>query len=243
MTHSAPPTSPKNKTDRPEHDWLILIDIDGTLLTTEGIGPTLMQQAAEQTLNTPLRFDRVDFSGNLDPLIVAQAASHANHPWDEDQHRRFRSAYTTVVRNYLQTTNPNLLPGASELIDNLATARIPRGLLTGNYPETAQLKIESAGLDFTTFTASAFGSDGPDRPALVHTARKRHTHHIPDANVVVIGDTPRDIHCALAHNCTPIAVTTGRFNRTQLHDAGANHVIDSLEQAPQLLRQLGLPLI
>ncbi|QDU71272.1 HAD family hydrolase [Mucisphaera calidilacus] len=223
-------------------DWLILIDIDGTLMTTAGIGPVLMKRAADQALDANLSFERVDFSGNLDPLIVAEAARHADHPWDEQQHGRFRAAYADTVRDWLRTTPPTLLPGAHNLVNQLAEASIPRGLLTGNYPETAQLKIDASGLDFNTFTASAFGSDGPDRPALVRKARQRHTHDVPDANVVVIGDTPRDVHCARANNCTALAVTTGRFSHEDLADAGADHVMDSLDEAIVILADLGAPL-
>jgi phosphoglycolate phosphatase-like HAD superfamily hydrolase len=53
---------------------------------------------------------------------------------------------------------------------------------------------------------------------------------VPNAEIYVIGDTPLDIEAAHAVDCTAIAVATGRYDRAALEEAGADHVLDTLEE-------------
>jgi len=46
----------------------------------------------------------------------------------------------------------------------------------------------------------------------------------------VIGDTPLDIAAAHAVDCTAIAVATGHYDVDALREAGADHVLDTLEE-------------
>jgi len=56
--------------------------------------------------------------------------------------------------------------------------------------------------------------------------------------VVVIGDTPLDIDCARAHGAISVGVATGPYSVEQLRDAGADVVLETLEDVPALLRVL-----
>ena len=46
----------------------------------------------------------------------------------------------------------------------------------------------------------------------------------------MIGDTPLDIEAAHAVDCTAIAVATGHFDADALREAGADHVLETLEE-------------
>ena len=46
----------------------------------------------------------------------------------------------------------------------------------------------------------------------------------------MIGDTPLDIAAAHAVDCTAIAVATGHYDVDALREAGADHVLETLEQ-------------
>ncbi|WP_428389693.1 HAD family hydrolase [Mucisphaera sp.] len=221
-------------------DWLVLLDIDGTLLTTEGVGPGLMQRASDEVLGGALRFDRVDFSGNLDPLIVSEAAAHSGVALDELLERRFREAYVRALAAWVEVERPSLLPGAEGLVAGLRRAGVGTGLVTGNFPEAARIKLDAVGLGLDGFEANGFGDDAADRPGLVAVARERHGTEVADERVVVVGDTPRDVACAKAHGCVAVAVTTGRFGREELAGCGADRVLDSLEEAEAVLGGMGL---
>jgi phosphoglycolate phosphatase-like HAD superfamily hydrolase len=53
---------------------------------------------------------------------------------------------------------------------------------------------------------------------------------VPNTEIYVIGDTPRDIEAAHAAGCTAIAVATGHYDQDALRDAGADHVLETLEE-------------
>jgi phosphoglycolate phosphatase len=53
---------------------------------------------------------------------------------------------------------------------------------------------------------------------------------VPNAEIYVIGDTPLDISAAHAVGCTAIAVATGHYDAAALHEAGADQVIETMEE-------------
>ena len=53
---------------------------------------------------------------------------------------------------------------------------------------------------------------------------------MPNEEIFVIGDTPMDINAAHAVGCTAIAVATGHHNGAALRAAGADHVLETLEE-------------
>jgi phosphoglycolate phosphatase len=57
--------------------------------------------------------------------------------------------------------------------------------------------------------------------------------------VLVVGDTPNDITSAHDAGATAVGVASGHYSADELRDAGADLVLDSLED-PALERLLGL---
>ena len=53
---------------------------------------------------------------------------------------------------------------------------------------------------------------------------------VPNSDIYVIGDTPLDIEAAHAAGCTAIGVATGKFDAAALREAGADHVIATMEE-------------
>ena len=56
--------------------------------------------------------------------------------------------------------------------------------------------------------------------------------------IVVIGDTPKDVDCALANGCVAFGVATGRYSADELRAAGADIVVESLLEPSPLLELL-----
>ena len=92
------------------------------------------------------------------------------------------------------------------------------------------------------FAFGAFGDEDEDRRALVPVARRRandagHRPH-PSERVVIIGDTPHDVDCAKAYGARAIGVTTGPFDRAALSAAGADLIVNTLEERDRVLALL-----
>jgi phosphoglycolate phosphatase len=231
---------------------LLMFDVDLTLVDADGAGQRAMRTAGVEVCGQGFSFDGVPFGGRLDPLIFADAAARCGHTDAEAAalHDTFRAVYTRELGRLITDNGHTVtaLPGITELLIALRdrAARgdgVMLGLLTGNYAQTAALKIQAAGLRRDWFTLGCFGDEADSRPGLTELAMRRYTGltaaPIDPARVVIIGDTPHDVHCAKAHGCTAFAVATGRTRADELREAGADIVVDDLEDPEPLLALIG----
>jgi phosphoglycolate phosphatase len=223
---------------------LVLWDIDGTLLQTEGAGRDAMGAAGEDLQGRAFAMEHIRTSGRLDTDIWRDLARVHGLRDSERLEARFRTAYFGRLKQRLDDGPARCLPGVLELVTALAGRRgFAQGLLTGNYPETGQLKLASAGLDLERFPIQAWGSDAARRPDLVPVALARAERllgvRLPAGAVVVIGDTPRDIACAAEHGCRSLAVATGNYGLEAL--GGATRAVRDLSAVPEILAWLESP--
>mgnify|MGYP003888812059 CR=1 FL=1 len=213
---------------------LILFDIDGTLLVTRSAGVHAMADAGRELFGDQFSVEGIDFSGRLDCLIWKDLVTSNAIADGDANHERFRITYGKHLHRRLhETSTATLLPGVHTLVHRLAEkSGLTLGLLTGNYPETGRLKVQTAGLDPDLFTIAAWGIDGATRRDLPPVAIRRHHEAsgraIDPEQVVIIGDTPHDIDCARHNGCRSLGVATGAFDRASLHACGADLAVNDL---------------
>ena len=218
---------------------VVMFDIDGTLLRTRGSSIRAMKRAAEKVFGTPGAFEEVECAGRLDPHIITDALRPFNIVPTEAEWRQFKELYFCALRE--EQSNFRLVTGADRLIEDLRQRKnVLLGLATGNFTESAFIKIEGVGLRPEWFVANAFGEEVPDRASLVALAIKRAKRWAADhiERAVVVGDTPRDIAAAKANSCLCVAVATGRYSMEALAEAGADLCVPSLEPTPALMNFL-----
>jgi phosphoglycolate phosphatase len=224
---------------------LILFDIDGTLLLSGRAGLRAMTRAFDTTFGITNAFAGESFGGRTDSYLVSKALQGAGLPDTPEQHERFRANYIPLLAEEIEqpgTGHKGLMPGARELLEALHEHHhLHLALLTGNYREAAEIKLQHFELwDF--FEWGAFSDDAADRNALVPIARSRaETYDIPVEaieRVIVIGDTPHDIECARVAGARSVAVATGGFTIDQLREAGADHVLTDLSDTEAVLALL-----
>ncbi len=217
---------------RGEEPWLLLFDIDGTLVDTGGKGMAALRKTAVEIFGT--EGPALDLAGSTDLGILENLYIHFGIDPTEEQTHRFFEAYHRHLEASLEG-NPmegQVLDGVLELLEHLATVEHAQlGLLTGNTDLGAQIKLRHYRIDHH-FTFGAYGSDRADRNLLGHIALERALAftgraYDPD-HTLIIGDTPKDIACAHAIGAKCLAVATGRFSAIQLQEAGADWVLGSL---------------
>lgn len=201
---------------------LVLFDIDGTLLWSDGAGRRSMTAALSEAIGSAgppeYRYD-----GKTDPQIVRDLMTMAGCALDTiaDRIPPLIERYVTLLTEELRDRRLKLFAGVAELIEAVDAADdMSLGLLTGNVRAGAELKLRAAGLDFARFRIGAFGSDHADRPALPAIARQRAREvlgvDLPGDRMVVIGDTPADIDCGRGIGARAIAVATGHYGVEEL---------------------------
>lgn len=209
---------------------LVLWDIDGTLIKGGPDAMSAFKQALREVYELSGELKKIDYGGKADPQIVLETL--ALYAIEEaaalDRMQHFHSRYVDLVRADFARPEATLhvLPGATEVIAALADAGAAQSTLTGNLRDTAELKLRAAGLlEHIDLESGAFGSDHCNRNELVSIARTRATaRHGPLEQVVVVGDTPRDIDCGRAGGARTVGVATGSWS----YDDLLQHAPDAL---------------
>ena len=202
---------------------LVLFDIDGTILVARGAGRRALAAALQDVYGTTGDIDGYDLRGQTDPRIVFDVMEGAGLE-REAVRERLDDCFEAYARGLAVEIgdggNVVTLPGIGDLVRRLhGDAEVLLGLLTGNIEAGARIKLAPTGL-LPYFRLGAFGSDHFDRRQLPSLAARR-AHALvgvpfaPD-EVVVIGDTPRDIECARHFGAVAVAVATGQYSREAL---------------------------
>jgi len=223
---------------------LLLFDIDGTLVRG-GPAKNVFEDALVRTFGTAGPIHAWEFSGKTDPQIARELLRAAGLD-DTEIDRGLPSlwdAYLPGLEAGLRTRPMELLPGVRVLLGALeeleGAGEVALGLVTGNLARGAELKLGSAGIRLS-LDVGGFGSDHEERDALpgiaLDRARTRLGRSFEAREVVVIGDTPRDVACGRAHGTRTVAVATGSYGVEALAASGADHVIENLSETEQVLR-------
>jgi phosphoglycolate phosphatase-like HAD superfamily hydrolase len=229
---------------------LILFDVDGTILLTDGAGRRAIHRALLDEFGTAGPIESYRFDGKTDPQIIRELLAHAGHP-DAERADRVEA----VCARYLELLEVELsrpahrtrvMAGVIELLAALTAFEVERrvlvGLLTGNLERGAALKLRSAGIAPTRFALGAYGSDAAHRPELPAIARRRAEAllgaPLAGQDVVIVGDTPADVACARPIEARTIAVATGYYDTPALAASGATHVFADLSDTRAVLDAL-----
>jgi phosphoglycolate phosphatase len=224
---------------------LVLFDIDGTLIHSGGAGEKAFARVCDKEFNVPNGTVDLRFAGRTDPAIVREFfLRHHIEPCREN-FIRFFDSYVFWLDHMLGQLAGKVLPGATEMIGALrALARPPViGLLTGNIRLGAQIKLSHYQL-WDQFQTGGFGDDHEDRNQIAVIARDRGVELLKEKlsgdQIVVIGDTPRDIECGKAIEARVLAVATGRYRMEELKQYKPTWTVENLAMAPleELCRQL-----
>lgn len=115
--------------------------------------------------------------------------------------------------------------------------------VTGNLKPNALLKLAAFKLDaYLDTEIGGYASDDDHRPALVGIAQKRAQAKRGTAftrtNTVIIGDSLEDVRTGLEGGAAVIGVTSGKTSAQDLKEAGADVVLQNLEDTGQLLNAI-----
>jgi phosphoglycolate phosphatase len=221
-------------------EYVLLFDIDGTLIDSAGAGGEALLLAAQECFRRP-DMQPVALHGRTDRGIMADMLESAGIAATDDNIANLRDNYLQLLPTELAQRSGLVLPGVVRLLDELAAnPRCHLGLVTGNMPEAARLKLEHFGL-WNYFKFGVFGHETPHRRELSDPAwnfvRAHATNPLPE-HVVVIGDTPLDVDLALTMQVRCLAVCTGGCDATTLRSAGAHCVVENLTDTKEILRWL-----
>ncbi len=214
---------------------ILLFDIDGTLVSTGGAGAVAWRRAFDDLHGIPADIGQFTDAGMTDPDVGAKTFEAVLHrkpsPHELAQVVQRRLEY--LPEAVAESAGYKVLPGVPERLKQLSRDGHLLGIITGNGDGAAFVKLARGDL-MRWFTFGGYASAGVDRPEIVRQAVARGEamlgEDVPNTQIYVIGDTPLDISAAHAVGCTAVAVATGHYDAAALREAGADHVLETLEE-------------
>ncbi|MBK7895774.1 MAG: HAD family hydrolase [Candidatus Promineifilaceae bacterium] len=224
---------------------LLLFDIDGTLIRSNGAGRLTLAYALERLYGTAGPLDSYNMSGKTDPRIITDLLTAVGIA-PKEIHKKLPAIYELMAEHgqkIFPEKEMSACPGVPELLAALARRDdVLLGLLTGNSQLTAPLKLAAAGIDPLQFRVGAYGSDALDRndlPTIGMARANQLTGSVFNGNnTLIIGDTPADILCARAGKATAVAVASGWHAADTLAEYHPDHLFDNLADTDQVLQIL-----
>lgn len=213
---------------------LVLFDIDGTIMNTDGGGASSCQKALEAVFDTKVPLDDYSMSGKTDTQIVLDLMERVGVSRKETTSKldEINVLYIDHLSREVDTWDPELCPGIVEVLDALAERDdLVLGLLTGNIVQGAEVKLNRVGL-WHYFKTGAFGDRAPERKMLPDIAQKTAQELtgklFKGKDIVIIGDTPNDVLCGQHLNVKTIAVATGGYDMETLQSYDPDYLFEDL---------------
>lgn len=201
---------------------LILWDVDGTLLSTDGIAAEAMRQAMREVVGPSAPMARTSYAGKTDWQIIRESLPSLDPAEVAERLHEFAAAYhgRLVAQRAALVARSTVFPGVSAALEALS-GRARQAPLTGNIAAVARLKLECVGLlALLDVEAGAYGDDHHRRPELVPVAAARaaarYGRPFAGPHIVVVGDTPHDIECGKLNGARTVAVATGPYPLDEL---------------------------
>jgi phosphoglycolate phosphatase-like HAD superfamily hydrolase len=211
----------------------VLFDIDGTLISSGGAGAVSWREAFKELYGKPADIGRFSDAGMTDPEVGRRTfeAVVGHEPSPEELARVLMVRQRHLPRAVAESEGYHVLPGVHTRLDQLHEDGFLLGLTTGGTEAAAHIKLARGDLNHY-FSFGGYGSDSPDRIELTNRALERGAmllgEPLDPKQVLVVGDTPKDLEAAHGAGCVAVGVATGHYTREQLDEAGADIVLDTL---------------
>ncbi len=211
----------------------MLFDIDETLISTGGAGARSWRYAFEELHGIAADIGEYTDAGMTDPVVARLTFERAvGHKPSPQELALVMAAYLDRLPYEVEHSEGyRVLDGAEETLRRLQSAGVLLGITSGAVETAAHIKLSRAGLN-RYFAFGGYGSDSSDRIKLTQRAIERGGElfgsELDPANVIVAGDTPKDIDAGHGAGARAVGVATGHYSSDQLRDAGADYVLDDL---------------
>jgi len=150
----------------------VIFDIDGTLLESAAVDDALYREAVREVLgDVQLRSSLHAYDYVTDAGVFAQILEDNAIQTEKDAQLEIKEYFVNALRSHVERNGPFVeIPGASDLLQSLRkSAAHAVAIATGGWRESAEFKLQSAGLNYSDFPL-ATANDHHERTGIMEIA-------------------------------------------------------------------------
>ena len=222
---------------------LVLFDIDGTLTDSKFGHIKQFNDSFLENLGKEVNVRDFNISGATDRAIIEMVLKSFGLSAEEIEERTPK-IFDTIIKLFLQTEAPpgfKPLPGTKKLLEALSKTDCRLALITGNPKEIAFEKMRRAGLS-EFFSMGGFGRTVLQRSELIEMVlrevEEKFNEKYSGKQIVIIGDTARDIESAEPFGAKTIGVLTGRKHAVEIKASNADYIFKDLSDTEKVLEAI-----
>ena len=224
---------------------LIIFDLDQTLVNFLSVHDEVTQRLFKEFFNVNARLTEVDFAGKSLTENFSELAKLREIPEDvlQKQSKQMLESYeTTFAESLPRDAAKYILPGVKKLLDGLSKADHVVALYTGDSSKIANQVLLITGLG-KYFEFCFYGTEVASRADMVRLAIQKAEElagqQFKDKNIVIVGDSTRDVECGKQFNALTIAVATGFHSEEELLKVEPDYLFDNLKDYRKVLKAIG----
>jgi phosphoglycolate phosphatase-like HAD superfamily hydrolase len=214
----------------------VLFDIDETLVHTGGSGARSWAYAFDKLYGVKADIGKHTSAGETDPEVGTETfeAVLGRKPRPSEMVRIYSEYLLHLAEDIWHSEQYRVFDGVVETLSRLVDAGVILGVVSGAMEGAARTKMMPGNLN-RFFIFGAYGSDSPDRTELtrmaIGKAARLHGRGLAKDEVMVVGDTPRDMDATNQAGAISVGVATGHYSAEQLKEAGGVWVLESLTES------------
>ncbi len=221
---------------------LVIFDLDQTLVDLISVHDATAQELFRTFFNVHVSLNEIDFAGKSLTENLAELARLKGVAENEfvQKSKSLLQSYNKIFEAKLPPTAANyILPGVIPLLQELSKTDNLVVLYTGDSPGVTERVLKVTGLN-KYFKFSVHGTEANSRVELaemaIAKAEELTGNKFVGKDVVIIGDSVRDVDCGRQLNALTIAVATGFHSEKELRSRNPDYLFKNLEEYSKVVQ-------
>jgi phosphoglycolate phosphatase len=223
---------------------LIIFDLDQTLVDFISVHDDATRELFNRFFGVDARLTEIDFAGRSLAENFLELARLKGIPEAEvgKNSQALVESYERIFgEKLLKVASDHVLPGVRRLLEELAKTDNFVVLYTGDSAGIVALVLKATGLG-KYFRFAVYGTDAPTRVGMVRLAVEKAESitdkKFSDKDIVIIGDSLRDVNSGKQIGAVTIAVATGFHSKEKLSASKPDYLFKSLKSYRKVLQAI-----
>jgi len=224
---------------------LVIFDLDQTLVDLISVHDATVKELFKNHFGVDASLREIDFAGKSLTENMAELARLKGIVRSKftEKSKSLLESYEKIFQAKIPPTALNhILPGVTSLLEELSKTGNFVVLYTGDSPGVTQRVLEVTCLG-KYFKFSVYGTEANSRIDMARLAIKKADQltgaRFEGKDVVIIGDSIRDVECGKKLNALTIAVATGFHSEEELISRRPDYMFKDLKDYRKVLKTIG----